>query len=311
MRRCFKSEEDSLCVLNVLRQFLLRALDLSAWTEKDRFGIPEIMMTAFSKKLLNWFLVPTFLVLAACAGPSPEVNGGERVYDPYENTNRSIHKFNRGVDKVFFRPAAKGYVTIIPRPMVNSFNMFAENLSLPGQTVNYVLQGKPKEAGTTLFRFVVNSTVGFAGLADPASDFEIPRADTDFGKTLHTWGFAEGPYLELPFYGPSTTRDAVGVVIDLFTNPIDFAPTRAVNNIGVYAEIVRRLGDRGLYSDTVDSILYESSDSYAQLRLIYLQNRRFELATDDEDAYLGLYSDPYSDTGTPVATDLYEDPYAE
>ncbi|WP_093032872.1 MlaA family lipoprotein [Ruegeria marina] len=271
-------------------------------------------MTLFPQKLLNRFRVPAFVVLAACAGPSPDADGGGRIYDPYENTNRAIHTFNRGLDKAFFRPAAKGYVAVIPRPMVNSFNMFAENLSLPGQMVDYLLQGKPKEACTTLFRFVVNSTVGFAGLADPASDFEIPRADTDFGVTLHVWGFAEGPYLELPFYGPSTARDAVGVVVNLFTNPIDFAPTRPINNLGLYAEIVRRLGDRGLYSDTVDSILYGSSDSYAQLRLIYLQNRRFELATDNEDAYLGLYSDPYSDTGTPVATDAtdpYEDPYAE
>ncbi|MCV2889622.1 VacJ family lipoprotein [Ruegeria sp. XHP0148] len=271
-------------------------------------------MNKFSRNMLKFLAVPLLAVLTACASSNPTPEGGGQVYDPYENTNRAIHSFNRGVDRVFFRPAAKGYVTVIPRPMVNSFNMFAENLSLPGQTVDYLLQGKPKEAGTTLFRFVVNSTVGFAGLADPASDFQIPRADTDFGETLHVWGFAEGPYLELPLYGPSTTRDAIGVFVNLFTNPIDFAPTRPINNLGLYAEIVRRLGDRGLYSDTVDSILYDSSDSYAQLRLIYLQNRRFELATDDEDAYLGLYSDPYSDTGTPVAPDLadpYEDPYAE
>lgn len=271
-------------------------------------------MTKFSRIMLKLLAVPLLVTLTACADSNPAPDAGGRIHDPYENTNRAIHNFNRGVDRAFFRPAAKGYVTIIPRPMVNSFNMFAENLSLPGQMVDYLLQGKPKEAGTTLFRFVVNSTVGFVGLADPASDFEIPRADTDFGETLHVWGFAEGPYLELPLYGPSTTRDAVGVFVNLFTNPIDFAPTRPINNLGVYAEIVRRLGDRGLYSDTVDSILYDSSDSYAQLRLIYLQNRRFELATDDEDAYLGLYSDPYSDTGTPVAPDLadpYEDPYAE
>ncbi|MCE8512397.1 VacJ family lipoprotein [Ruegeria pomeroyi] len=268
-------------------------------------------MSKFSTSFVRVSLVSLIAILAACTGPAPESDGGSRVHDPYENTNRSIHNFNRGVDKALFRPAAKGYVTVVPRPMVNSFNMFAENLSLPGQAVDYLLQGKPKEMGTTLFRFVVNSTVGFAGLADPASDFEIPRADTDFGETLHVWGVAEGPYLELPLYGPSTARDAVGVVVNLFTNPVDFAPTRPINNLGLYAEVVRRLGDRGLYSDTVDSILYGSSDSYAQLRLIYLQNRRFELAGDDEDAYLGLYTDPYADPGSTAVTDPYEDPYAE
>ncbi|AAV96948.1 VacJ family lipoprotein [Ruegeria pomeroyi] len=268
-------------------------------------------MSKLSLSIFRFSLVAISALLSACAGQSPDSNAGGRVHDPYENTNRAIHNFNRGVDKALFRPAAKGYVTVVPRPMVNSFNMFAENLSLPGQAVDYLLQGKPKEMGTTLFRFVVNSTVGFAGLADPASDFEIPRADTDFGETLHVWGVAEGPYLELPLYGPSTARDAVGVVVNLFTNPVDFAPTRPINNLGLYAEVVRRLGDRGLYSDTVDSILYGSSDSYAQLRLIYLQNRRFELASDDEDAYLGLYTDPYAEPSSAAVTDPYEDPYAE
>ncbi len=266
-------------------------------------------------RLKHLFVLAAVTALSACAkAPADEVARGE-IFDPYEKTNRSIHKFNLGVDRFFFRPASKGYVRIIPEPMVTSFNHFAENISLPGQAVDYLLQGKPKEMGIALLRFTINSTVGFAGLADPASDFEIPQVDTDFGETLHAWGFGEGAYVELPLYGPSTTRDAVGVVVNLFTNPIDFAPTRPVDNLGLYAEVVRRMGDRGRFSDTVDSILYGSADSYAQARLIYLQNRRFELARDDEDAYLGLYTDPYADTGTdPVRDpylDPYEDPYAE
>ncbi|GAA6193353.1 VacJ family lipoprotein [Phaeobacter gallaeciensis] len=241
--------------------------------------------------------------LTACAQQSPEQKASGEIFDPYEKTNRSIHSLNRGIDKAFFRPAAKGYVKIIPDPMVTSFNSFAENLSLPGQTVNYLLQGNLRESGVALGRFVINSTVGFAGLADPATDFELPPVDTNFGETLHVWGVGEGAYIELPLYGPSNSRDAVGVVADFFTSPLKFAPTNPVDNIGFYADVVRRMGNRGRYSDTVDSILYGSADSYAQARLIYLQNRRFELAGDDEDAYLELYSDPYSDP--------YEDPYAE
>jgi len=254
------------------------------------------------------------MVVSACAQTTREEQANGAVFDPYEDNNRAIHNFNRGVDQYLFRPASKGYVKVFPDPMVTSFNSFARNLSLPGQAVDYLLQGKPKESGIALFRFAVNSTVGFAGLADPATDFEIPQVDTDFGETLHVWGVGEGPYIELPFYGPSTARDTVGVVVNLFTNPVDFAPTRPVNNLGLYAEIVRRMGDRGRFSDTVDSILYDSADSYAQARLIYLQNRRFELAADDEDAYLGLYADPYSDSADPYAVDAldpYEDPYAE
>ncbi|KUJ76505.1 VacJ lipoprotein [Ruegeria marisrubri] len=256
-----------------------------------------------------------FSALAACATQPPEEAARGEIFDPYENTNRAIHRFNLGVDRYLFGPASKGYVSVFPEPIVTSFNHFAENISLPGQAVDYLLQGKPKEMGYALLRFAVNSTVGIAGLSDPASDLKIPQVDTDFGETLHVWGFGEGAYVELPLYGPSTTRDAIGVVVNLFTNPIDLAPTRPVDNLGLYTELVRRMSDRGRYSQTVDSILYESADSYAQARLIYLQNRRFELARDDEESYLGLYTDPYAETGSGAADDPYldpyEDPYAE
>lgn len=269
-------------------------------------------MTSMLRLRLSFLLIPLIAVLAGCAAqPADEKARGE-IHDPHEKRNRAVHSFNRGVDKVFFRPASKGYVKIVPPPMVDSFNYFAKNLSMPGQMVDSILQGNMKQAGNAAARFLLNSTIGFAGLADPATDFGVPDVDTDFGETLHVWGVGEGPYVELPLYGPSTARDAVGVVVNLFTNPIDFAPTRPVKNLGLYAEVVRRMGSRGRYSDTVDSILYESADSYAQSRLLYLQNRRFELASDDEGAYLDLYTDPYADTGTPAASfDPYEDPYAE
>ncbi len=226
------------------------------------------------------------LILAAfaagCATQDPVARASGEVFDPYERTNRGIHAFNRGVDRLAFRPASKGYVAIVPAPMVTSFSHFAENLSMPGQMVNALLQGDLKMAGNAFSRFVINSTVGFAGLADPASEFNVPAVDTDFGETLHAWGVGEGAYVELPLLGPSTSRDAVGVAVDFFTNPLGYAEQNTAENISIYAEIVRRMGDRGNYSDTIDSILYESADSYAQSRLIYLQNRRFELGDGAE-----------------------------
>lgn len=242
-------------------------------------------------------------LLSACAVQSPEQRASGAVFDPYESTNREIHKFNKFIDRNLFRPASNGYVSAIPESMVISFTNFSENLSMPGDVVDALLQGDLKTAGNGLVRFVVNSTIGFAGLADPATDFQIPQVDTDFGETLYVWGFGEGAMVELPFYGPSTTRDAIGVVANFFTNPLTFAPTRPIENIGFYAEILEQMGDRGNYSDTIDSILYESADSYAQAQTIYLQNRRFELAGDDDEAYLDLYDDPYAD--------IYGDPYAE
>jgi len=244
-----------------------------------------------------------FATLAACGAPDGAVLETGGVYDPHEKANRNVHAFNLGVDKVFFRPASKGYTNLIPDPIEDSFNYFSKNLSEPGDMVNSLAQGRFKIAAISLARFVINTTIGIGGLSDPATDFGIPQTDTDFGETMAVWGIGEGAYVELPFFGPSTQRDAVGILVDFFTNPITFAVQNPLENAGVYAEILERMSDRGRYSDTVDSILYESADSYAQARLIYLQNRRFELADDDGDTYVDPYDDPFAD--------IYEDPYAE
>lgn len=243
-------------------------------------------MTFSLRPLLAACLLGLAGLVSGCATPTPEQKASAEVFDPYESTNRAIHSFNLGVDRALFRPASKSYVAIVPPPMVDSFNSFAVNISMPGQMIDSLLQGNFRQAGHALARFVINSTVGFAGLADPASDFKIPEVNTDFGETLHIWGVGEGAYVELPFYGPSTARDAVGVLVNLFTNPLDYAKNQPAKNIGVYSEIVRRMGDRGRYSDAVDAILYESADSYAQSRTIYLQNRRFKLEGDSPDLYI-------------------------
>ncbi|GHG85046.1 MlaA family lipoprotein [Pseudodonghicola xiamenensis] len=238
------------------------------------------------RPLLAASLIGLAGITSGCATKTPAQKASGEIFDPYESTNRSIHGFNLGLDKVLVRPASKGYIAVMPPPMVDSVNYFAENLSMPGRMVDSLLQGKFKQAGHALARFLINSTVGFAGLADPATEFEIPQVDTDFGETLHVWGFGEGAYVELPIYGPSTTRDAVGVVVNMFTNPLDFAPTKPVNNISLYADGARRLGDRGRYADTVDAVLYDSADGYAQARALYLQNRRYKLEGDAPDLYI-------------------------
>lgn len=255
------------------------------------------------KRTLTVCAMLSFSALAACGVPKDEIEQTGGVYDPFERTNRGMHAFNLGVDKVLFRPASKGYTSLIPDSIEDSFNSFSKNLSEPGDMMNSLAQGRFKIAGISLARFVINTTIGFAGLADPATEFGIPQTDTDFGETLYVWGVGEGAYVELPFFGPSNQRDAIGILADFFTNPITFAIQNPVDNLSVYAEILERMSDRGRYSDTVDSILYDSADSYAQARLIFLQNRRFQLAGDDGDAYVDPYDDPFSD--------IYEDPYAE
>lgn len=221
------------------------------------------------------------LLVSACATSQP---GGPRpggINDPHEAGNRKVHAFNRGLDKVLVRPAARGYSQLLPDEIEDTVGNFATNLGQPSVVVNSLLQGDLKGAGISTVRFVFNTVIGVGGLIDAAGEFNMAEHDTDFGETLYTWGVGEGAYIELPGLGPSTQRDTVGKVVDVFTNPLTYVVDSPEKYYGTAASVASRLSDRDRYSDTVDSILYESADSYAQARLIYLQNRRFELGQED------------------------------
>ncbi|MFY0679158.1 MAG: VacJ family lipoprotein [Thalassovita sp.] len=240
-------------------------------------------------------------VLSACTPVTSDSVTRDGVFDPYEQGNRARHKFNKSLDKAILRPVGIGYTKVMPDDVEIMVGNFGSNLSEPSNLVNHALQGDLKGFGVNLYRFVVNSTLGFGGLFDVAGSVGVAEDDTNFGETLHTWGANEGAYIELPVLGPSTERDAVGKVVDLFTNPLSGVLEKPEKYAGPTAKAADAIGSRGRFTDTVDSVLYESADSYAQLRLLHLQNRRFELGASGEDDYLDPYSDPYSDP--------YEDPY--
>lgn len=236
------------------------------------------------KGILKPFAV--ILMLGGVAGCTvPDASHDPAVpFDPYEETNRANHELNRAVDRSFVRPAGKGYVAIIPTPVQKGVSNFSSNLSLPGTIVNNLLQGRLGEAGQNTLRFALNTTIGIGGVFDPSTEFKLYEAEADFGETLAVWGVNEGAYVELPLLGPSTERDAVGKVVDLFTNPLTYMVQSPEKYYGTGASVASRLGDRGAFADTIDSVLYESADSYAQARTIYLQNRRFELGEDAPEA---------------------------
>ena len=214
------------------------------------------------------------------------------INDPYEVQNRRAHDFNKGLDRIILRPTSNAYGTIVPRPVRDGVGNFASNLNQPGTFVNHLLQGEVEKAGQTFFRFAINTTLGIGGLFDPATSIGLPEAQTDFGQTLHAWGVAEGDYLEVPFVGPTTERDFTGQIVDVILNPtmIALKGDQAAGATGM--RIASRFGDRYRYSDFVDSVLYESADSYAQARLLYLQNRRFELGQQGESDVYDPYEDP-------------------
>ena len=215
--------------------------------------------------------------------------------DPNEAANREIHAFNRGIDRTLVRPAAGAYGSVLPEPVKRGVANFASNLDAPGDVANNILQGRLGDAGQNTLRFAVNTIVGIGGLFDAATAIGLPAKPTDFGETLHIWGAAEGNYVELPFVGPSTERDLVGLIADVVLNPVRLALPQPEASYATVAKVASKLGDRDRYSETVDSILYDSADSYAQARLLYLQNRRFALGqTADEDSFVDPYEDPYA-----------------
>lgn len=233
--------------------------------------------------------------LAACGVQTPQPSG---INDPYEGVNRGVHAFNKGFDEVVFK-APPGHERSINNQFVRSVSNAGSNLGLPGKIVNSILQGRPEPAVKNTFRFLVNTTVGIGGLFDPAGNaLGLPEQYTDFGETLAVWGVHEGPYVELPLAGPSTARDAVGTVVDIAMNPLGTLST-AGQEIATGTRVAGKAADRKINGDVIESILYDSADSYAQARLLYLQNRRFHIGggqtgqeTTDANSW-DPYTDPY------------------
>ena len=232
-------------------------------------------------------------LLAAMAGCAAPVPSG--ITDPHEARNRKVHEFNKSLDQNLVRPSAFGYGHTAPGPVRIAVQNFAQNLGLPGDVLNDVLQAKPEPATHNTLRFIVNTTVGIAGLFDPATAIGLPGKPTGFGETLHVWGFGEGNYVELPLFGPSTGRDSIGLLMDIALDPLRFTLPTAAANASTGVQVIAGLGRRYRYSDEIDAILYGSADSYAQLRLLYLQNRRYQLgqAVSPGD-FVDPYEDPYA-----------------
>ncbi len=250
-------------------------------------GMMSMSWTACGKFASNIALIAGLSLLAGCGA---RTTGGE-VNDPYEPANRQVHSFNVALDRAIFGPDAGP--SPLPKPVSRGLSNLVDNLGTPSYAVNNLLQGRPEPLVKNTFRFVINSTVGIGGIFDPAGKLGLTRDPTDFGETLAVWGAPEGPFVMLPVKGPSTGRDVVGLVVDTALDPVGMAVGWPEAGYLTAVRLGNKIDNRLIYSDTISSVLYESADSYSQLRLLYLQNRRFELGQEAD------------------VTDPYEDPYAQ
>ena len=201
---------------------------------------------------------------------------GEDENDPLEGVNRAVFEFNRVVDGLLIKPAAQIYRGVLPQQAQDSVRSFLRNLRTPAILVNDVLQGDMDRAGTTISRFLVNTTLGIGGLFDVAGDhLGIPFHDEDFGQTLAVWGVGEGPYLVLPILGPSNPRDVVGLASEWYLDPVNlyFTNVRDDDWVPWVRAGLTGVDARARSLDALDQLERTSLDYYAAIRSLYRQNR--------------------------------------
>ncbi len=225
--------------------------------------------------------------LAACHPRPP----GATVHDPFESTNRAWFDTNLALERALLPATDRPAGPPAPSPARRTIRNVADNLSTPRYVVNDLLQARPAQALVNGWRFVINTTVGLGGLFDPAGALGLTGRPNDFGATLHVWGVNEGAYKVLPLFGPSTERDAAGMVVDAFLDPLNMVLS---TNERAGAFVLRqsgRIADRIEYADILEATVLQSADPYVQARLVYLQNRRHFLGEAREEEFI----DPYAD----------------
>jgi len=195
-------------------------------------------------------------------------------HDPWEPFNRGMYRFNGDLDTAFLKPLAKGYQAITPAPVDRGITNFFENIADVRNAANNLLQFKLARAATSVGRILVNSTVGLLGFIDVASNLNMPRYTEDFGQTLGAWGVSPGPFIVLPFLGPSTGRDTIGLVVDWYTDPLTY-----VNDGGVAWGLKGlRVIDRRADLLAASKVLEQAAlDPYAFVRDAFLQRRRNDI----------------------------------
>ena len=232
----------------------------------------------------NFILIIVFTILGACSAPL-EVG----ISDPFEASNRQVHEINKSLDRNIVRPIAVLYGDSTPVQLQSAVNNIAMNFSLPSNSINYILQGEIKSASNSSMKFLVNSTLGVVGIYDASSQLGIKSEKTDFGETMAKWGIGEGPYLDILVLGPSNQRDGIGRMVDIVFDPVGLIGAGA-KGVATFTSVAFGLSARSQFRESIDSILYQSADSYAQSRLFFLQNRRYELGTNQALPYI----DPYN-----------------
>jgi len=219
------------------------------------------------KKGLAQSVIVGSVFLSGCASLTSQQEN-----DPLELVNRGVYSFNEKADEYVLEPVAKGYQYITPQSVDNGISNFFSNLDDVVVVVNDLLQLKLNQALSDTVRLVVNSTVGILGFMEVASDMGYPKHHEDFGQTLGAYGLGTGPYVVLPFLGPSTARDAVGVFADVYVDPIQ----QIKDSDAMWGTIALKAVDMRADLISTKKIADQASlDPYEFMRSAYFQRRNY------------------------------------
>lgn len=235
------------------------------------------------------FCLLAILGLPACSSnPSgyDTASPYQQTNDPLEGMNRAVFALNEGVDTVIGRPLAKTYKFVTPSPVRTGVRNALRNLRSPVNAANQLLQGDIDGAANDVGRALINSTIGLAGLIDVASHMGMEYEQEDFGQTLASWGVGHGPYLVLPIFGPSSVRDATGLAVDAYADPLRLYLFNTNQEEWHYLRLgMIYLSEREALLDALDDLRKNSFDYYAATRSIYYQRRESLIRDEDPDAY--------------------------
>ena len=219
-------------------------------------------------------LLALALLAGGCAGPqATQEADATTVSDPLEGMNRFFFNINQRLDRNAGKPAANAYRDTVPRTVRGGLHNLLANLGGPVTVANDLLEAQFENAGIAAGRFVVNTTIGVAGIFDVATDWGMPARDRDFGETLGTYGVPTGPYLVLPLRGSTDVRDFAGNYLDGYATPLHFLHYDGSHYVGLMKSTLSSMDNRSGNLVTYEDIERASVDYYATMRTLYLERR--------------------------------------
>jgi len=246
---------------------------------------------SLGRKISRFIMLSIAVLMVGCASipagvePSP--------HDPWEPFNRSVFEFNEGLDTYLLKPVVSVYRFILPEFIRDGIYNFFSNYGDLYTALFNLLQGKPGDAFNDLMRVVVNTTMGLGGLLDLATPGGLEKHKEDWGQTLGVWGVPAGPYVVLPFFGPSNVRDTFGTAADMESDYL----FRLLPNVGLRNSItgLRVVNARNTYYEAGDLLDGAAIDKYSFVRDAYIQRRQYQIneGREDEGSEIPVYENPY------------------